>query len=63
MKLPPLSERLKCALNYIEKGNTVADIGTDHAYLPIYLVKNGICETVYACDINEGPPIRYLRIR
>ena len=55
MKLPPLSERLKCALNYIEKGDTVADIGTDHAYLPIYLVKNGICETVYACDINEGP--------
>ena len=55
MNLPPISERLKCALNYIERGDTVADIGTDHAYLPIYLVKCGICNTVYACDINEGP--------
>ena len=55
MNLPSLSERLRCALRYIEKGDTVADIGTDHAYLPIYLVKSGICNSVYACDINEGP--------
>lgn len=55
MSLPPISERLKRALNYIEKGDTVADIGTDHAYLPIYLVMTNTCKTVYACDINEGP--------
>lgn len=55
MNLPPISERLKCALKYIEKGDVVADIGTDHAYLPIYLVMTETCKTVYACDINEGP--------
>ena len=55
MNLPQISERLRRALGYIENGDIVADIGTDHAYLPIYLVMTGTCETVYACDINEGP--------
>lgn len=35
--------------------DTVADIGTDHGYLPIYLVKYGICKRVVASDVNEGP--------
>lgn len=34
---------------------TVADIGTDHAYVPIYLHKKGNVEKVIACDINEKP--------
>ncbi len=55
MKLPPLSERLREALKYIKPGDRVADIGTDHAYLPIYLVKSGISPASYASDINEGP--------
>ena len=33
----------------------VADVGTDHGYLPIYLVNKGICEKAVAADINEGP--------
>ena len=37
------------------KGKVVADIGTDHAQLPIYLVETGRCELAYACDIAEGP--------
>lgn len=39
----------------VNKGSIVADIGTDHAYLPIHLVKQGICKQVYACDIAKGP--------
>lgn len=31
------------------------DIGTDHAYIPIYLIKNGICERAVASDIGSGP--------
>ncbi len=37
------------------KGVVAADIGTDHALLPVSLVRGGICPKVYACDIAEGP--------
>ena len=47
--------RLGSAIPYLTRGGRVADIGTDHAYLPIYLVKEGIVESAIACDINEGP--------
>lgn len=56
--LPPLSDRLRAALPYIEHGDVVADIGTDHAYLPIYLVLSGTSPLAYACDINDGPCLR-----
>lgn len=39
----------------MEPGSTVADIGTDHAYLPIYLMKNKIAPRVIATEINTGP--------
>ncbi len=39
----------------ITPGLTVADIGCDHAYLPIYLAREGISPCVIACDINTGP--------
>lgn len=47
--------RLKAIANMVSPGNVVADIGCDHAYLSIYLVKNNICPKVIACDINAGP--------
>lgn len=50
-----LSKRLKTVANMVTKGNIVADIGTDHGYVPIYLIKNNIAPFVYAMDINEGP--------
>ncbi|MFI3231163.1 MAG: class I SAM-dependent methyltransferase, partial [bacterium] len=33
----------------------VADIGTDHAYIPIYLHQNNLIKKSYACDISKGP--------
>lgn len=47
--------RLFSAIPYLKKGGRVADIGTDHAYLPIYLLQQGISLEALACDINEGP--------
>ena len=54
MKIP-LSTRLEAACRFVKPGDRVADIGCDHGYLGIYLLKNQIASFVYACDINEGP--------
>lgn len=50
-----LSERMLMAAKMVRKGNTVADIGTDHAYLPAYLILNGISPKALACDVRKGP--------
>lgn len=50
-----LSERLLKISNFIEKGETMADIGTDHGLLPISLLETGICENVILSDIGAGP--------
>lgn len=47
--------RLLAAAGYAEKGKMIADIGTDHAYLPVYLVGSGISRGAVATDINRGP--------
>ena len=49
-----LSERLQKIADCIST-ETLADIGTDHGYIPIYCVKNDKCVRAIACDINEGP--------
>lgn len=38
-----------------KQGNILADIGTDHAYLPCFLLDEGIITHAYACDIASGP--------
>ena len=48
-----LSKRLLAVASLVGKG-TVADVGTDHAQLPIWLVQNGHARAL-ASDINEGP--------
>ena len=58
MNLPKLSKRLRCAADFVRQGAYLADVGTDHAYLPIVLLAEGrICGGV-ASDINEGPIAR-----
>ena len=49
-----LSERLLTIANMIEKGETVADIGTDHGYLPIYLLLEEISPSAILADISKG---------
>ncbi len=50
-----IGSRLLTAAKLVRGGNKIADIGTDHAYLPAYLVMNGIAEDVLACDIGVLP--------
>lgn len=50
-----LSKRLGIIASFIEDGDSIVDIGTDHGYIPIYLVKKGICNKAIAGDINKGP--------
>ena len=50
-----LTPRLAAVAAYVEKGSVLADIGTDHAYLPAYLMEKGIISRAFACDIHEGP--------
>ena len=51
----PLSARLSGAIPYVTKGGIVADVGTDHAYLPIELIRREIAARAIACDIGKGP--------
>jgi len=50
-----LTPRLEAIAKQVTHRAIVADIGTDHAYIPIYLVENNISKNIYACDINKGP--------
>lgn len=50
-----LSLRLSAAATLVRDGVRVVDVGTDHAYLPVELVKSGKCPCAIACDIGVGP--------
>lgn len=52
---PVLTPRLAAAAEMAGKCECFADIGTDHAYLPIYLYMTGKCKTAIASDIGKGP--------
>ena len=55
MQLPKLDHRLRTAVPFVRRDAIVADVGTDHAYLPVYLTGTGQAKYAIASDINAGP--------
>ena len=55
MKNIKLSKRLLAAAELCRQGSFIADVGTDHAYLPIYLANKGKIRGGVVSDINKGP--------
>lgn len=50
-----LSKRLQRIADYITPNNRIADIGSDHALLPVYLLQSGRCPSAIAGELNDGP--------
>lgn len=53
-----LSKRLRAVADLVQSGTVLADVGTDHAYIPIALVEEGKIPRALAMDINQGPLMR-----
>lgn len=50
-----LSKRLQAVAGLVTAGSVLADIGTDHAYIPIWLTESGRISGAVAMDVNRGP--------
>ena len=50
-----LSKRLHAVASLVTEGASVADVGTDHGYIPIYLAENNLSQKIIAMDVNKGP--------
>lgn len=50
-----LSKRLETIASFVRRGSIIADIGTDHGYIPIRLVKDGTVPRAIAMDVRSGP--------
>lgn len=55
MNAKKLSERLRTVASFVEKDSFLADIGSDHAYLPCFLVHEGIITKAIAGEVVKGP--------
>lgn len=51
----PINKRLLACSELVREGAVLADVGTDHAYLPIYLLEKGKIGRAVLSDINQGP--------
>ena len=50
-----LSKRMQAVASMVTAGSRLADVGTDHGYVPIWLVQKGNIPSAIAMDINPGP--------
>lgn len=50
-----LSERMRVIADMVRPGSVIADIGTDHGWLPVYLLQTGKCSRALAMDLRPGP--------
>jgi len=50
-----LSQRLASIASYAENSKSVADVGTDHGHIPVWLAQHGYAERITASDIKKGP--------
>ncbi len=50
-----LSPRLSAVCSLVKDNSRIADIGTDHGYIPVWLYQNGVIKSAVASDINIGP--------
>ena len=53
--MEPLSPRLQAIVDLIGNGASMADIGSDHARLPLYLLQNGRISRAIATELRDGP--------
>ncbi len=56
-----VSGRMQAVAELVPKGSVAADVGTDHGYIPIYLVQQQIADRVLALDLRKGPLARAKR--
>lgn len=50
-----MTPRLLAVCSLVPKGTSVIDVGSDHAYVPMYLVKSGKAVRALATDVHDGP--------